>query len=226
MISRLRKFGTYGVEGLGSTTNTQAQIVAAANQYGVDPNLALAVAKQESGYQQTGSSGNTLTSSAGALGVFQLMPATAAGLGVNPNDQSQNIEGGVKLLNQLLTQYNGNVSLALAAYNAGPGAVAKYNGVPPYPETQNYVASINASYAAMGGGATSTPTSMPANPSTNPPDAFDSTTYPTDGGMSADAANPSATPTPSITDTLNNMDPVTVGVVGIGIAGILYVLFG
>ncbi len=132
--------------GLGDTSAVQAQIIAAANQYGVDPNLALAVAKQESGYQQTGAGGGTLTSSAGALGVMQLMPATAAGLNVNPNDQTQNINGGVKLLSQLLSQFNGDPSLALAAYNAGPGQVQKYGGVPPFPETQNYVASILANY--------------------------------------------------------------------------------
>lgn len=135
--------------GLGDTSSVQAQIVAAAGKYGVDPNLALAVAKQESGYNP-----NAL-SSAGAIGTMQLMPATAAGLGVNPNDPAQNIDGGVKYLSQLLNQFNGNVSNALAAYNAGPGAVQKYGGVPPYAETQNYVSSILANYNAMGGGASS-----------------------------------------------------------------------
>lgn len=134
---------------MGATSSqqqVQAQIVSIANQYGVDPNLALAVAKQESGYQQYGASGGTLTSRAGALGVMQLMPATAAGLGVDPNDQTGNITGGVKLLSQLLSQFNGNVPNALAAYNAGPDAVQKYGGVPPYAETQNYVTSIMANY--------------------------------------------------------------------------------
>lgn len=137
--------------GLGDTATIQAQITAAANQYGVPPSLALAVAQQESGFQQTGAGGSTLKSSAGALGVMQLMPATAAGLGVDPTDQQQNINGGVQLLGQLLTQFNGNVPDALAAYNSGAGNVIKYGGVPPFAETQNYVSSIMANYQASGG---------------------------------------------------------------------------
>lgn len=116
--------------------SVQDQIVATATSYGIDPNLALAVANQESGYNQNAVSG------AGAIGVFQLMPATAAGLGVDPTSLTGNIEGGVKYLSQLLNKYNGDTSLALAAYNAGPGNVAKYGGIPPFTETQNYVSSI------------------------------------------------------------------------------------
>ena len=81
------------------------------------------------------------------MGLMQLMPATARGLGVkDPYNPVQNIEGGVKHLSGLLKRYNGNVILALAAYNAGGGAVDKYHGVPPYKETQNYVKSILANY--------------------------------------------------------------------------------
>ena len=81
------------------------------------------------------------------MGLMQLMPATARGLGVkDPYNPVQNIEGGVKYLSNLLKKYNGNVVLALAAYNAGSGAVDKYSGVPPYKETQNYVRSILANY--------------------------------------------------------------------------------
>ena len=79
------------------------------------------------------------------MGLTQLMPATAAGLGVtNPSDPAQSIEGGAKYLKQQLDRFGGDVSKALAAYNAGPGAVQKYNGVPPYAETQNYVRSVQA----------------------------------------------------------------------------------
>ncbi len=117
-------------------TSVQQQIIDTANEYGVDPQLALAVAQQESNYNPGA------VSSTGAVGVFQLMPATAAGLGVNPYDSTDNITGGVKYLSQLQDQFGGNTQLMLAAYNAGPGAVAKYNGVPPYPETQNYVDTI------------------------------------------------------------------------------------
>lgn len=129
--------------GTASTIAIQAQIVAAAQAQGVDPNLALAVAKQESGFNPSA------VSSAGAIGVFQLMPATAAGLGVNPYDTTQNIQGGIAYLSQMLTQFNGNTALALAAYNAGPGAVTSYGGIPPYTQTQNYVSSIMSALPSM-----------------------------------------------------------------------------
>lgn len=109
----------------------------AANTYGVSVNLLKAVGMAESNFNQYAQSG------AGAQGVMQLMPATAAGLGVtDPFDARQNIMGGAKLLAQNLSMYGGNVDLALAAYNAGPGNVAAYGGVPPFAETQNYVVKV------------------------------------------------------------------------------------
>lgn len=109
----------------------------AANTYGVSVNLLKAVGMAESNFNQYAQSG------AGAQGVMQLMPATAASLGVtDPFDARQNIMGGAKLLAQNLATYGGNVDLALAAYNAGPGNVAAYGGVPPFTETQNYIAKI------------------------------------------------------------------------------------
>ena len=105
----------------------------AARKYDVDPRLVSAVAEVESGNDPSAVSG------AGAIGVMQLMPDTAAALGVDPYDAEQNIEGGTKYLRQMLDSFGGDVRKALAAYNAGPQAVRDYNGVPPYSETQDYV---------------------------------------------------------------------------------------
>lgn len=111
-------------------------IASAADRHGLDPALLSAVAWQESRFRQGA------VSSKGAVGVMQLMPATARALGVDGADLTQNIHGGAAYLAQMLSRYNGDTALALAAYNAGPGAVDRYRGIPPYAETQNYVSAV------------------------------------------------------------------------------------
>ena len=126
-------------EGLTSLKGLQLEplVEQFAGKSGIAPSLVKAVIKAESG-------GNpNAVSHAGALGLMQLMPATAKGLGVeNPLNPMENIEGGTKYLGQLMKRYRGNKTLALAAYNAGSGAVAKYGGVPPYKETQHYIQKV------------------------------------------------------------------------------------
>lgn len=107
----------------------------AARRYGIDPNLLRAVAWTES------RGNNAAVSPKGARGVMQLMPATAAELGVDPNDPIANINGGAAYLAQQLATFH-DVPLALAAYNAGPGAVRRYGGIPPFRETRVYVNTI------------------------------------------------------------------------------------
>ncbi len=116
-------------------------ISAAAKRHELDPALLSAVVRQESGFQPRA------ISSAGAMGLMQLMPETARALGVrDPFDPAQNIDGGAKYLRGLIDRYHGRLDLALAAYNAGPGAVDRFGAVPPYPETQAYVKNILATY--------------------------------------------------------------------------------
>lgn len=112
-------------------------------EYGVDSRLVAALISAESGGNQSA------VSPAGAIGVGQLMPETAKELGVNPYDKLQNIEGTIKYLAQMLQRFGGDVSKALAAYNAGAGAVEAYNGVPPYSETQAYVNNVMSTYQGM-----------------------------------------------------------------------------
>ena len=116
-----------------SNLATSDKVELTATKYGVAPKLAKAIAIAESDFNQEE------ISDAGAIGVMQLMPDTAASLGVNPYDEDENIDGGVRFLKHMLDRFDGNVPLAVAAYNAGPGAVQKYGGIPPYAETRAYV---------------------------------------------------------------------------------------
>jgi soluble lytic murein transglycosylase-like protein len=119
------------------TTPFGAEIDAAATRYGIDPGLLRGLVRQESGFDPRAHSG------AGAMGLTQLMPATAASLGVtDPYDPVQSLDGGAHYLRQMLDRFGNDPAKALAAYNAGPGAVARFGGVPPYAETQNYVRNI------------------------------------------------------------------------------------
>lgn len=124
------------------TTKTTGAIVGEASQrHGVDADFIRSVIRQESGGNEHA------VSRTGARGLMQLMPQTAAGLGVNDSfDRQQNVEGGTLYLRQLLEHYNGDAVKALAAYNAGPAAVDRFGGVPPYRETQNYVRRVVADY--------------------------------------------------------------------------------
>ena len=123
-----------------SDTNTvKATIVKHALSMGVDPAIALSIAKTESGYR------HNARSSHGAVGVFQLMPSTARKMGLNPYSLNDNIKGGIMYYKMMYKMF-GSMELALAAYNAGPGNVKKYNAVPPYGETKRFVSKIMTDY--------------------------------------------------------------------------------
>lgn len=121
-------------------------VKAASERHRVDPALIRAVIQQESGWR------TDAVSRKGATGLMQLMPATAAEHGVDPLDPEQNVDTGVKILRRLLEKYNGDLDRALAAYNAGEGAVKRAGGVPNYAETRNYVQSITNNYYRPGSG--------------------------------------------------------------------------
>ena len=148
-----QQYGTSSKAGVPSSSSSNVShgdidklIDKYATQNNLDPDFVKAVVKQESGFNPNAKS------HCGAMGLMQLMPSTAQGLGVkNAFDAEQNIYGGTKYLKGLMDRFDNNKSLALAAYNAGPNAVKKYGGIPPYMETQNYVKSVLSNYDKMKG---------------------------------------------------------------------------
>jgi soluble lytic murein transglycosylase-like protein len=151
---------TTGATSLPAGTPFASEITAAASRHGVDPALLAGLVKQESGFNANA------VSPAGAQGLTQLMPATAAGLGVtDPTDPAQALEGGAKYLRQQLDRFGGDVGKALAAYNAGPGAVERFGGVPPYAETQEYVRRVQAHAEQYRSAGTAMPAAVSSSPS-------------------------------------------------------------
>src|SRR5271156_4731149 len=149
---------------------TQELITRAAIHNGLPPQIVRSVAKAESGYHVDA------VSPKGAIGLMQLMPGTAAALNADPHDPAQNVEAGARYLRDLLLKYENDphqVSKALAAYNAGPGAVDKYKGIPPYRETIDYVNRVVKNYVAVGqasGLSSNKPKACPTHTSTTPSD--------------------------------------------------------
>lgn len=134
---RSRSLGGASASSRPDPSQFDGMIRAASQKWNVDESLIRAVIKQESGYDPKA------TSWCGAQGMMQLMPETASGLGVkDAYDAEQNIMGGTRYLRSLLDRFDGNISKALAGYNAGPGAVEKHGGIPPYEETQHYVSNV------------------------------------------------------------------------------------
>jgi soluble lytic murein transglycosylase-like protein len=150
---------------LSSTSGVRELVRQVSAEHGLDPKLVDALVRVESGYDPTA------VSRKGAMGLMQLMPETASRLGVaDPFDPEQNVRGGVREFARLVDQYSGNLQLALAAYNAGEGAVSRFRGIPPYHETRNYVSQILTLYTGrpyrLSGGYRSAPVRMLTDAST------------------------------------------------------------
>lgn len=140
---------------MAAGTDIRALAIAAARRHGLDPNLVLAVVGVESGFQPDA------VSHKGAQGLMQLMPGTARELGViDAFDPAQNLDGGTRYLRMLVARYGGDLGKALAAYNAGPGAVKRHRGVPPYRETHHYIDRVLKRYKRARGA--SAPAAAPA----------------------------------------------------------------
>lgn len=131
--------GTFFKAHAATSDEIKSLIVKTAVSMGVDPCVALSIAKQESNFQ------NHKQNPSGAVGVFQLMPSTAKRMGLNPYNLNDNIKGGI-MYYQMMYKKFGSMDLALAAYNAGPGNVAKYKGVPPFRETKSFINKIKTNY--------------------------------------------------------------------------------
>ncbi len=166
---------TTATTGAGGAVPYAAEIEAAAQRNGVDPALLKALIRQESNFNANA------TSSAGARGLTQLMPGTAAALGVDASVPEQAIEGGARYLAQQLKRFGNDPAKALAAYNAGPGAVQRYGGIPPYAETQNYVKKVMA-YAVEYRAAGATAAAATASPAIAPTPAATPTIAPAASG--------------------------------------------
>lgn len=212
--------------GAGQTTTTQdvqSLITQTAIQYGVSPQLAIAVARRESGFNQ-GARG-----AAGEIGVFQLMPATAAGLGVDPYDLRQNIRGGVLYLSQMLNRYGGDTQMALAAYNAGPGNVDR--GTVPsssweYSDAIMRDALMNTESAGLVYGPSVPPNGGLLTQSASiPPVPLDTSGWTAVPDYGSDSGNPGTTsPGLPLNQTSPQVSPLTVLGVAAGVGLLLYAM--